>query len=281
VASTGLGATFEGLVVQVSAAVVWGRHRVGGIVGSCSGCTFTNDAVRVDRFISDGEGGLIAGSTSGGSIRAVSVLSYQLEARETTGCALVGGIVGRANGTSIAEADVEVSLTPMGAGGYGGAVGHLAGSSSLSDVRIRGQVPRPGDGVPCEVGVGGAVGLLSGSSVISRVQVEADAQGGGLVGDATTGTLRDSVVLGPHRGFPLAFLLRCGGGTTVAGNAYLDSGVAPEGAVSCSPTDLGSPDPEYFNSPTNDPLTRWDFSTIWQVGAVGSFPLLRTPPPVP
>jgi hypothetical protein len=287
VASSGSATTFEGLVVRVVGAVVWGGTQVGGIVGACTDCVFRDDAVSIDRMIGDSEIGLIAGSLTGGRVQNVTVVSTQLEARGVAAgrCTYMGGLVGSAvSGVILEECDVSVQLLSRGAGGHGGAVGILAASSILRDVRVRGSVPSLPPGMSCDSAIGGAVGALS-SAIVQRVQVEADVSTvAGIAGDFTSGSVVDSVVVGPHLGFAQTFFLRCVETRGASGTDlhYFDDGTLPvPGGVGCPLVDSGHADLGYFNDNANEPLVRWDFTTVWATGPIGGLPSLRRTPGAP
>jgi hypothetical protein len=283
VTSESSGTTFDR--VSVVSRVVWGGRDVGGLAASCLGCTVRDSWVSIDRFIADERGGLLFGSSNGGTVERVAVASLQLEPRETRDCVRVGGLIGDAQGTVIREALARVEVLPMGAGGYGGAVGRLEGGGSLSDVRVEGRVPET-PSATCGSEVGGVVGEMEGGATLERALASAVVNaggpndGGGLVGTASGSTISTSAVVGAGLPHPHAVLADCDLGTTVRQVYYWTEGLAEiPRSPACRPDTEGRDDRATFFGPREPPFDSWDFSGTWSAGA--DLPRLARVPTLP
>jgi hypothetical protein len=260
------------LRVTVETDFVSGGDETGGIVGQCTGCTIDDVVVRVARISGNTRVGGVVGNMFAGSLTRARAEVSQVDARATTGCADLGGIVGTAHdGAMVDEAWARVTLlssTP----GVGGVVGDLGVGSSASDVIADGSVTVTG-GAGCSWHSGGLAAHVGGT--LDRGWARLTNSRSGLADRVDAGgILRDLAGVTPGLGGPEWVARTCNVASIFSGVVVLDDGTGGSGAATCSVLGLvTSTDATYFELATNPPMSSW--STMTWSFAPAAMPMLR------
>jgi hypothetical protein len=259
------------LGVTVETDFVSGGDETGGIVGQCTGCTIDDVVVRVARVSGNARVGGVVGDMFAGNLTRARVEISQVDARATTGCADLGGIVGAAHdGAMIDEvwaSATVVSPTP----GAGGVVGDLGLGATATNVIADGSVTVMGAG--CAWHSGGLAARVAGGATLARGWARLLGARSGLVDRVETGaTLTDLAGVTPGLGDPAWVARSCGLGSSFSGLVVLDDGTIGSGTCSLSGVTTSS-EPSYFELAANPPMSSWS-TTSWAF-LPGSMPTLR------
>ena len=200
------------------------------------------------------DGGSLSESSFSGSL-SDSNLSYSW----------VGGLVGVVQEATLTDSYNAGSITNSNNdtnGGLGGVVGWMLTGSSVANVYSSGQI----NNYP------GPYNFLSvtGFTVFT----------GGLVGGADEGALSNSFSASPSNTPPdTAAIVGTNGGGTFS-NVYYDQALTQQDScvgygtsITCTDEDDSGDSAAYFYSSKNEPLSSWNFSTVWQ--ETDSYPILQ------
>jgi The GLUG motif len=206
-----------------------GAGSCGGLIGGLEGSvdnSFATGRVMCDRFC----GGLV-GWTGGPVVESYATGDV------IGGTSSIGGLVGLAYGTLVRDCYATGAVS--GQAEVGGLIGARDGGTTTSSYST--------STVTGIEDVGGVIGHLT---VLTSPTAVIDTFATGRIMGASTAGRVSNVVGGID------------GTVAQSGNAFSASCTNTAGACTNVATDVG--DPSYFFTTTNDPLSRWDFSTIWQ-----------------
>ena len=261
--------------VHLDTDFVSGQDETGGLVGQCNACRISDVSVVVGRISGrQGVGGVV-GNMFAGTVDRARVRVTQIDARVTTGCSRLGGVVGYAHdGATVDEAFADVGIV-LSTGGAGGIAGEVGLGSSARDVAATGSVLIAGG--DCPVGIGGLVGDLGGS--LQRGWANLRSPTAGIVDRVSLGaTVRDVAGLTTGLGSPERVLRSCTAGSTITNTAVLDDGTPASGTLVCVfPAPRTSTDPLYFHDASNTPMSSWA-AAVWSF-APDRLPVLARIPP--
>lgn len=241
-----------------------------GIFGETDGATIKNLKLSNNTITGTSTLGTLVGNAVDGAISNIRADSTNT----VTGTGGdVGGLIGEANGSTVAISKVYFGGTVSLDGSYGGSIiGYVTGNITLNDSYADGTVNGGASYV------GGLIGSInSGSPVINHSYAAVTINGagsyyGGIIGGFFTGTVQNSFAVSDLSGSNpsnIGGLFGVGDGTST--NNYLDeyvagtSDCANSGAASCTAVNSGNATPNYFiNNSTNDPLDTWTFTYLWE-----------------
>jgi len=197
---------------------VSGNSDTGALVGSGSNCELS--FIRVSGGTITGTGnndgyGALAGLTSSCTVSHIEVSGLSINISGEVGVD-VGGMIGKATGTTISRAGIgEVNLD--GKSDVGGIAGELNTGSSVSESAVTG-------GTIVGKHSGGLVGRMSASSITnsySTTEVDGTTASGGLVRSLSGGSITTSYSSGAVYGANAAGLVSSNNGGTIT-NSYYD-----------------------------------------------------------
>jgi len=264
----------------VTGTVIGSGDNVGGVIGDSSNTTALDLRAVVSVKGEANVGGLV-GLMSGGRVER-STADGVANGSTAEGCTMVGGLVGYANGATIAESFGNVTVASAGAAN-GGLVGWAEGGT-VRDCYATGSVSggRSIDDTCSSVfdlaSLGGLIGVDYNGTVERSYATGATSTpyiiAGGLIGHSwTTSVMRSNFAIG------LVTASNDRGGLYGRANGGMDTGsywsIAGTGAPAmcgAGPTaacnnarGVNAPSgATYFFSSANPPLDTWDFTTIWQ-----------------
>ena len=244
-----------------------------GLFGYANGATITDLSLTGVNITGQEFVGSLAGEVDGSTITSVS------SAGEVTGTSkYIGGIIGYIHSSAISRSSTNVSMT--GGVDTGGFAGLTSNASTITDSYSVGNV-----GGSTSNNRGGFIGRIADAS-ISRCYSSGDISNGnsnvgGFSGYSYAGaSITNCFSSGSVSGnFTEGGFIGYNDNTTLSG-IYWDK--TRSGQIDCysgGDTDCtaknttGTPDPSYWYSSSNAPMSNWDFTNVWQTTA--TYPTLR------
>lgn len=275
--NTGGAITISSIVANGN---VTGQDRVGGLVGYANIGTQLSNSSFADFTVlgRSSVGGAVGYAVTDVIMDGLEVRNALITATDSTnngiGYSDVGGLVGDLYNNSILKNSKARDVTVTGTGrSIGGAVGYMAGTSSLNQVYAIGTATMTGAGT--QGAVGGLVGAANTTGTISNSYAEVDVAVptggntagtrlgvGSLIGQSNGATVTNSYAIGVVHGQTVANtagLIGQATGTTVNNSYYnktVNAGMSDEGAYGKTTAELQ----------IKSTYENWD-ETIWSFGA--------------
>jgi hypothetical protein len=280
---------------------VRGERNVGGLGGTGNYVQIKNSYADVDVTANDNVGGLIG-------YTYVSTLTDNSASGTTTASGNnAGGLVGHLASSILRNSSATGNVTGLPKGdqgdgqefgeGYGGLVGFSSSASIVEYSHATGTVSSVGNALGGLIGVNG--GTVEKSFASSDVRAKGEnAVAGGLVGVSTSGSIKNSYVLGSVATLlPEAFLgglAGHNGGTiinsysvadlegqdsTIGGLVGANTGIVTSGyynSARAGVSDTGKGEPKYmFELLKAATFEGWDFNSVWSIVEDMDLPRLR------